>query len=383
MKNDSTKKRIVFVVYNLAFISNWIEKLLPYISHGEFYIFHIGKLQKMSPKTLPDVNYLDCSNLSGPAIRKAVVAIKPNVCVVFNFRSLYEQLLMRICKNVGVRTVYLEHGLVSMNTTKFKKNKIKEAFRNTAYRQLNFLYKYAGYLLSCKAIMREFGIFINVYFRGCFRMSPFDHYYLYSQRSVEKFSSIFDLKDGKCYTLVGYPIFNNQQQKEESSLFIGSGRGALYVHQPFISDKFTSISYEEEKDYLLKLANILKPRYGSFIVLLHPRENLSVYRKRFEGTGIDIIQSPNNYKSFADKDLIIGHYSTALLYALYFNKPTVIIDYPHARLDSIFSGYFDYIDDITKLATYDFGISKHPRTYLVGSQNTYENIAKKMFKESL
>lgn len=383
MKNDFIKKRIVFVVYNLAFISNWIEKLIPYIELGEYYILHIGRLQKMTPKILPGVKYIDCSDISGQTIQQILIAINPDVCVVFNFRSLYEQLLMRICKGIGVRTVYLEHGLISMNTTKFKKDKIKDAFRDTAYRQLKFLHKYVGYLLSCKAIIREFVIFFNVYFRGCFRMSPFDHYYLYSQRSVDKFSPIFDLKDGKCYTLVGYPIFNNQQQKEESSLSVRSGKGVLYVHQPFISDKFTSISYEEEKDYLLNLANILKPRYSSFTVLLHPRENLSAYRKRFEETGIDIIQSPNNYKSFADKDLIIGHYSTALLYALYFNKPTVIIDYPHTRLDSIFSDYFDYIDDVTKLAVCDFCISKCSRTYLVGPNNTYESIAKEMFKESL
>ena len=105
----------------------------------------------------------------------------------------------------------------------------------------------------------------------------------------------------------------------------------LYVHQPFILDGYATISYEEEKKIFLDLEKQLLKKYKRLIVLLHPRENLSTYIKRFADTQIDIIQLPNNYSCFTDKSLIIGHYSTALLYALYFEKPTIILNYPSVK----------------------------------------------------
>lgn len=37
--------KIAFTVYNLAFVSNWIERLMPYWENCEIVIFHIANLQ--------------------------------------------------------------------------------------------------------------------------------------------------------------------------------------------------------------------------------------------------------------------------------------------------------------------------------------------------
>lgn len=368
--------KIVFVVYNLAFISNWIERLIHFMEDDVFYVLHIANLQRKEPKRLNGVKYIDVSYRSGGYIRNMIRLISPDLCLIFNFRSLFEQLVLRICVENNIKNAYLEHGIVSMNTTKFKTNKIKREFSSTIIRQVNFLCKYMGFICHSKHPLQEWNIVRNVYLKGLFRKSPFDHYFLYSQRSYDKLSKIYDLCDDSVYSLVGYPIFNDEEEKKQSVSRIVEGGGVLYVHQPFISDKLTDIDYEEEKKYLLNLANVLKNRYSRFAVLLHPRENLTEYRTRYKDTNIHLIQSPNNYMTFADKDLIIGHYSTALLYALFFDKRAVVIDYPHTKMDPVFLEVFDYVPYITDLADDKTSVSDFSSKYLLGIQNTYEYIAK-------
>lgn len=115
--------------------------------------------------------------------------------------------------------------------------------------------------------------------------------------------------------------------------------GIIYVHQPLIADGVASISYEDEKNFILELSNVLSPKYGKFTLLLHPRSNLDEYKSRFKDSDIKIIQSPGNYKIFIDKKLVIGHYSTALLYGLYFNIPTILIDYPTMKANDCLSPF--------------------------------------------
>lgn len=98
-----------------------------------------------------------------------------------------------------------------------------------------------------------------------------------------------------------------------------------------------------KKKIFLDLEKQLLKKYKRLIVLLHPRENLSTYIKRFADTQIDIIQLPNNYSCFTDKSLIIGHYSTALLYALYFEKPTIILNYPSVKMIQSFRNVFQLL----------------------------------------
>lgn len=370
--------KIGFVTYNLAFIPMWIEKLQPYMNDYDIVVFHIAKLQKSKPKIIEGVTYVDFTDYSGKRIESEIRKSEIEKCIILNFRSLYEQVLLRICHKLHIETIYLEHGLVSMNTASFKTERIKASVGDACKRQLNFLLKYFSFIFHSNSIAEETKILFRTYIKSDFKVSPFDKYFVFSKRSVDKLKDVFDFSDNRNIYIVGYPIFKNNDQKNQSELGVKSGGGVLYVHQPFIQDKYTSITYEEEKEYLIKLNNYLKAQYGNLIVLLHPRELLSNYQKRFEGTDISFIQSPNNYLSFADKDLIIGHYSTALLYALYFNKKTVIINYPFAKNDDIFMECFDYLSDLESLTHYQFKTANTTKEYFVGPNNTYEDIARKI-----
>lgn len=206
-------------------------------------------------------------------------------------------------------------------------------------------------------------------------MSQHDYFFLFSERSYDLLKKVYNLDKNKNVKLVGYPIFTEETQKVKVNK-CKNIEGVLYVHQPLISDGIAHISYQEEKEYLLKLADILKDKYGGLTILLHPRADLEIYKRMYDNTDIEVILSPNNFKLFIDKSLIVGHYSTALLYGLYFERPTVVIDYPTVKTDTAFSDFFIYCKDLADIKHLDFSNKPNRKTYLVGENNTYEYIAK-------
>ena len=95
----------------------------------------------------------------------------------------------------------------------------------------------------------------------------------------------------------------------------------------------------------------------------------------FENEDVAIVQSPNDFKVFVDKKIVIGHYSTALLYGLYFKKITVIIDYPSVEPNEIFKEIFPHFSAPDELLKSEVLMSKKLSNYMLGNVNTYENIA--------
>lgn len=372
--------KIAFTVYNLAFISNWIEKLMPYWEDCEIVIFHIASLQKQKQPTVERIKSYDVSFCSYSEIIDIIKGERIDLWVSLNFRSLFELLFQRTCALQGIKSVYLEHGFFSQNTLHFKTQKAQRYILETINRQLNFWWKYIGLLYSTSKKSQEWRVLRLVYFKNDFNLSPFDHYFIYSQREYNLLSKIFSLDESNT-SLVGYPIFSSKKDKEAASAELTMNGEALYVHQPFILDGYATISYEQEKEYLLDLEKQLSKKYKRLIILLHPRENLSTYKKRFADTQIIIIQSPNNYSCFTDKSLIIGHYSTALLYALYFEKPTVILNYPTVKNDPVFQECFPTVESIEDICTIDFHIDVNKKIPFAGKENTYEHIAHEILKK--
>lgn len=338
-------------------------------------VLHIGHLHQLEVAPIENVDLYDISSMSYTEILGLVEKLQMNMMVFFSFRSLMELVLQRICTSHGIRQVYLEHGLFSNDTLKFRKDKLKKEKGVVLKRQLHFLWMSYGRIFHSENIRKELVLFYKVYIKGCFNLSPHDSYFLFSERSYDLLKKVYNLDKKRNVEYVGYPIFTEEAQKTKVGRFMNND-GVLYVHQPLISDGIAHVSYQEEKEYLLKLANVVKDKYGRLTILLHPRADLKMYKKMYDNTGIEVIMSPNNFELFVDKALIVGHYSTALLYGLYFEKPTVVIDYPTVKNDTSFSDFFIYCKDIDDIGNLDFSNNENRKTYLVGEYNTYEHIAK-------
>lgn len=373
-------KNIGFLVYHPSMLSNWVCKLQPYFKDTKIHVIHISKLHGLKAPTSNNINLYDISWKSYSSNVKLVKSLSLDLMIFLNFKSILDFSFLHICRSLGIKCVYLEHGLYSKDTMSFKVNiKWNSLFVNIN-RRLAFWYNEIGEILSNKDKVNAFKLCREVCIKKMFSKMPFDHYFIYSQRSFENYSKIFYMNLNTNTTLVGYPIFNDEAQKNISKNYISDNGGILYVHQPLIADRFANITYDEEKEWLNKIKDVLSEEYKSFTLLLHPRGDLNAYKKRYAGTGIEVIQSPNNFKVFVDKSLVIGHYSTALLYGLYFNKPTVVLDYPTTKNDSAFSDFFEYIDSIEKLKGISFYSSSTKKLYLVGDYNTFEHIAKEIIQ---
>lgn len=367
----------VIVILNYTnWISNWIEKLNPYFNNVNLYIIHISKLQNIDNPEIKKYNSYDVSYYSYFKLKKLIQSIAPSKCIFFTFRSVLDLTLYKLCNELNIKKLYLEHGLITNDLLHFRSNAIKSSPLETIKRQLMHLYKYYGYALTSKRPLIEILFFIQIYFKNKFNLFLFDHYLLFSQHSIEQLNKIFT-NVNQNNTIVGYPIFTDIQQKNEAKKYISNieKNGIIYVHQPLIFDGVASISYEEEKTYLLHIAKILSPHYGELTILLHPRSDIDAYKERFEGEQIKIIKSPNNYKEFVDKNLIIGHYSTALLYGLYFEIPTVVLDYPTLKKNNLFNSIFPNFSQPEQILENDIQINKNMRNYMLGNTNTYQFIA--------
>lgn len=366
--------RIVFVTYSVSLIYNWVTKLMPHLSECEVLVFHIRNLESIEQSKVLPVKNVDISRLSYKQIMKIIKDFNPSICVFFNFRSIMEQMFLRICKAQNIKTFYLEHGIITKDAMTFKKFRLSN-LPNRIKRVYIQLRQYFAYIMLSPNKRHELYIMYEVLMHNYFSLSPFDYYGVFGQRCLNFLKAIFKIDENKNAFIVGYPLFDTEEQAKEAMQKDEKYKNRIiYIHQPFILDHYTSITYDEERQFVLKWADKLVSTDEEFTILLHPRENLEHYYNLYKNTKINIIQSPNNYQVFKQASLVLGHYSTALLYPLYLNIPTYLIDYPQIELQPIFKNIFPHLslnDNIKQSAIYKY---QH-KSFLIGTHNTFEYIA--------
>lgn len=368
------RKRILFVTYSVSLIYNWVIKLIPYLHDCEVLVVHIRKLEDVSHFQELPVKNIDITGFSYKRISSLIDNYNPSLCVFFNFKGIIEQLLLRICKKKCIKTLYLEHGIITDDVITFKKLKLAHLPKRLKRVFIQF-YQYFSFLLRSNHPLQELRIMYEVLMHNKFSLSTFDYYFVFGHRCLKFISEMFPVEENKNAFIVGYPLFESLIQRNEATSREEQKKlGVLYVHQPFIRDQYTTISYEEERAYIMQWARKLFPEFGAFTVLLHPRENLEFYKKLYEKTNIKVIQSPNNYLLFKQSRLVLGHYSTALLYPLYFNIPTYIIEYPQVVIPSIFGNIFPSLT-LQESIVLENAHEYPNKTYLIGTHNTFEHIA--------
>lgn len=378
MKN---RKVVLFVTASVSMIQNWVVRLMEYMPDYTPLILHMSSLQNTkAPDVFVSVTY-DVSKMSVMEIRNLIRSYTPSLCINLNFSSLLEQLVLRISKDEGIPTLYLEHGILNRDNEHFKKIKDVPNRALTMKRQMVMLWKTICYSLISPSSMKNIVNTFYVIKKNDFKRIPFDWYFVYGERCFDYLKHIYPSVDLETNTkLVGYPLFNTSKDVVKANEFLqGKKDGVLYVHQPFILDGITSISYDEEKEYIISLQKKYIAENGKFTILLHPRESLEKYQKLYKYTDIEVVLSPNDFKQFINCKLVIGHYSTALLYALYFNVLTYIIDYPGVVIQPIFKGIFPHFHiDGTPYKSSSTLFNEWNPQWLLGKYNTYEHIAEEI-----
>lgn len=323
-------KNIVFYVHRTGLLGYFVNPICSFLKEKyDITVFHLDKRNGFSSHGNGDYKTVDLSDFSVDEIQQTLKKLAPEVVILLGFVSIYELLMLRIATDLGVKTIYLEHGIFSKDTSSLPLKKLIYKFWGTSIKNLFFLRQYRDFIIRSSDPQREKLIFKQCVLKKNYSGSKFSKALFFSDYGYKQINKFFQYD--KCnIDFTGYPLtYDNKSFEELRSLAFApltENKKAILIHQPFILDGLTSWGYETEREYIAKVAMEIK-KYGyQMTLLIHPRENVERYRKLYSTSEI-IIKQNINKKDYKEYSLAIGYYSTALLYPVFLHIPLLIIDY--------------------------------------------------------
>jgi hypothetical protein len=360
-------------VYNLVVLHN--TKINPETSHTTI---NINK----------DYELIDISYMSVISIMRIFKKYKPVGMLVLTFRSLLDLFINRIAHHLNIKTLYIEHGFFADTTALGFRMVNKKA---SIKRYYHYVRKYIFFILFIsRKIFHELQIVYKAMRKNDYSLAQYDYALFYADYGFQKTNKLFKYEPQKVF-FSGYPLAKNKKDLAcfESRLPIGKKNKILFVSQPLLLDKLSNISYEEETQYLKEIADICIKKGYEFIFQVHPRESLERYIAVFKESDVTVIKNGFIEKSVAESTIVIGHFSTALLTAIYLKKPLLLIYFP--GLNESFLDYFKdvglKIKDTNQLrkvlsepGAYNETLTKYSKFIQnhVGEENSFEHLAEKI-----
>jgi len=273
----------------------------------------------------------------------------------------------------------MDHGIASSNniTSNKKFNKIIKLLK---YIKI-FIYHS---LINKKNIIYDLYTIFNIFLLKKYNRLKFNYAIFFSEYNRQELSGIIKTNFNK-YDIVGYPIFSSMRQNLEkrTNENLIDEKKILYIHQPFILDKLSEIDYSLEKCYIMKIYDVVIKNKYELIIKIHPRESISNYSYLSNLPGCTLVENGDLTKYVMSSNIVLGHTSAALLTALYFDKPLILLHYPKTKfaLPKIFTSNFSYyeldsLDECIKLSEQNSDLFKtNDREFLIGKRNSYQEIA--------
>lgn len=323
-------KNIVFYVHRTGLLGYFVNPICSFLKEKyDITVFHLDKRNGFSSHGNGDYKTVDLSDFSVDEIQQTLKKLAPEVVILLGFVSIYELLMLRIATDLGVKTIYLEHGIYSKETSSLPLSKIVNKFWNTMTKNLFFLRQYRNFIHLSSNPQQEKQLFKQCIIKKDYSGSKFSKALFFSNYGYRQINKFFQYDE--CHVdFICYPLtYDNEGFKELDALAhmpLTENKNAILIHQPFILDKLVNWGYEAEREYFVKVATEIE-KYGyKLTLLIHPRENVEKYRKLYETSNI-IVKQNINKKEYKEYSLAIGHYSTALLYPVFLHIPLLIIDY--------------------------------------------------------
>lgn len=323
-------KKIVFYVHRTGLLGYFVNPICSFLKEKyDITVFHLDKRNGYSSHGNGDYKTIDLSDFSIDEIQQTLKELAPNAVILLGFVSIYELLMLRIATDLGIKTIYLEHGIYSKETSSLPLSKIINKFWDTMTKNLFFLRQYRNFIQLSSNPKQEKQLFKQCIIKKDYCGSKFSKALFFSNYGYRQINKFFHY-DERHVDFTCYPLtYDNEGFKELEALVhmpLTEKKNAILIHQPFILDRLVNWGYEAEREYFVKIATEIE-KYGyKLTLLIHPRENVKKYRKLYETFNI-IIKQNINKKEYKEYSLAIGHYSTALLYPVFLHIPLLIIDY--------------------------------------------------------
>ncbi|MBN2669258.1 MAG: hypothetical protein JXR60_08510 [Bacteroidales bacterium] len=380
---------IAFFIRNTSFYQNYIKPYSDlFLDKGyKIIILHTNSYTPDLNKKAEILELIQTFDISKNSIKSAKHFLTQNhttAIISINFHSPMDIMINRLAINLGIQSIYMEHGLLSESPGKYIKSQNKiQSFRRLS----QYLIKYASFAINSNNFFSELSLFVQLFLKKNYSQSPYNAFLLYSERSYKILSNKFNLASAKV-EYSGYPI--NLTAKKIS--FYENDRIAVYIHQPFIYHQLGNCSYQDEFEFFKTLASTLRSNGYRLVIKIHPLESKDKYTEGINSELLTIVGNEYDLNSLIKtSSIVFGIYSTALFTALKFEKPIVQIMpkcYPKNNNIDIFNEVVTHCKDFNELEIFlKTNFEKHKSINynnfleeVVGLNNTLEDRVSKLIK---
>jgi hypothetical protein len=336
-----------FIPIDLAIKSNGLKSML----------IHLGSQRGELPSQDNHISGIHCRDLSfyGSDFLSMLEYERPKVVVLLN--SLTEdKIIVRYCRNLGIKTIYMMHGLLvpqeNMNQLAITVNSTFSLF-DRLKRVPKFFNLFKHYLRAAMqgGMSEVFDMEIYIYFirhglspggnfagKWKYRDSCADLALVYSDEDRQLFSSSYGYNE-KNIVVVGNcsldDLYVSYSKKITCTDNQSSGKYVVYVEGGLSDPKYSLPGWTEDRiaDEVISLANISRDLGYRFILKLHPSSDYSKLLERVDDQpNITSVLNCDLTELILDSDLVMGQSSTVLMMALAINKPVFILDIPPLEL---------------------------------------------------
>lgn len=275
---------------------------------------------------------------------------RPDIVLLLNAQT-EDRILVRACRNLGIRTIYLMHGILTpKEAVGDVQNLVDSAFglrerlrRGPRYLRLLFEYMRAASLRSPAGLLdRElYTYFIrqavspggNLVGIWSYRDSCADAALLYSETDRELVVSCMGYEPKDTVIVGNYNLDDLMQQLQARQPAAGasSARYVVYVENGFSDPKYPIPGWTEDlvTDEVIGVADVCNAFGYRLKLKLHPSSDYSILPRRVEHhRGIDVITHCDLAELIGNSSAVLGQSSSVLMMALAARRPILILSIP-------------------------------------------------------
>jgi len=297
------------------------------------------------------IDGLECYDISYFPWRRNLERIirqfNPRIVMLLTHSFLFDRAIIRLCRRMGIRTIFLQHGAVRFSPHKPKQKPylLPAIYLDKARRYLSYyLPVYFRVTAPEDPLCMLRPDFLRFLFGSLilnYTLVPpkptsevrADQALVYGEFYAEKFKRLHGYQDNQVH-IVGNLTFDSMVDIAKKAIVERESwlrarrldptrRMITYLPQPFVEEGYVGKS--EFQRYLGVLGNQVKEKELNLIIKLHPRNDIALFRSLMDKEFI-AIEEKDLVESVYFSDAVVGHFSTALGLAIVAYKPLIIVD---------------------------------------------------------
>jgi len=336
------KKKLI-----IGFIVKGLQTYYTHIQHfigeaqkrgHETIIFHLNEYYGTSEIGKNDIPVLIFNLEDYWNYPKLFRSLNLDILIFLNPGNLFDIFLIDLLKQTRVKTIYLQHGVKANIIQKTEK---VQRIKSKSIGKYFFFYNRIVYSLFCNKMKKR--RFINTLQRikiSIFQSSSeyvslglpsthCDYALVYTLSDIQVLIDKIKYSEKSIYK-IGMPFIKPKETNRINEINENHKKVALYISSGLRQASVVNINDGIEQDMYRTLHYAAQKANHSLIVKIHPRENFAKVKSYFASDKDIIVYKDSNIADLVIKaDVVLGDYSTALLYAVKYYKPIGLLSYDY------------------------------------------------------